>query len=167
MCFIEAAQAGMQMAGAMVQAYGQYQASRNQERILRQNEKLAKQQADDSINRGGIEAAYKGREYVQIIGKQRTAFAGKNIDPTSGSAAKVQVDTAEISMLDQMIIQNNAMREAWGYKVEAVNIRNQREAVAHQRRVSLATTLISGGQQAAGTFASGLQAYRARGKTFI
>lgn len=93
--------------------------------LLEQNATVAEQQAADSIARGAQDT-YQHRAGVRkLIGAQRAAIAGSGVDISTGSAVDVQMEAARLGAIDEMTIRNNAAREAWGYKVEAANYRNQ------------------------------------------
>lgn len=124
---------------AGVSAYGQVRAGdasrrageREQEAANSQadlqdyNAEIADLQAADAIARG-VEEEQRYRTSVRgIIGSQRAAFAGGNIDVGFGSALDVQEDAAYLGELDALQIRTNAAREAWGYKVQAEDLRRR------------------------------------------
>lgn len=86
---------------------------------------LADQQAADAIARGK-EAETRQRQATRgLIGAQRATLAAQGIDVSTGSALDVQADTAALGELDALTIRNNAAREAFGYRVQAMDYRNQ------------------------------------------
>lgn len=87
------------------------------------NAAVAELQAKDAIGRGN-DAQSDFRSQVRgLIGSQRAAFAGGNVDVTVGSAVDVTADSAFLGELDVQKIRRNAEREAWGYQVEAADRR--------------------------------------------
>lgn len=90
-----------------------------------ENEKVANDAAADAIARGEVESGKARREGTQLIAKQRVAYATSGIDGTSGTAAQVAAESRAMSELDAQTLRNNAMREAWGFKQKAKQIRRQ------------------------------------------
>lgn len=130
------------------------QASESQAKIQDFNAHIADLQADDAIDRGAeAESAYR-TQIKQTIGQQRTAFAASNIDVSFGSAVDVQADAAYLGELDALTIRTNAAREAWGYKVQAVDTRmraqvSRREGVfleAQGHQAATTANIAAGGQ---------------------
>jgi hypothetical protein len=86
-----------------------------------------------------------------MVGTQRAGFAAGNIDVGSGSAVDVQADTAFMGELDALQIRTNAAREAWGYSVEADDMR-KRAVIARKTGVMVAAT---GRENATSTYIQG------------
>lgn len=146
-------------------AYAQSQALKAQGNFQKQafetNSHLAELQAEDAIKRGDKEAGQIKAKARQMIGTQRAALAAQGIDVNSGSARDIQEDTAAMSELDALTIKNNAFREAWGYKVQALDFRARGQFAELSARTQSRSTLLTGGMQAIGY---GLQSgYYARG----
>lgn len=127
-----------------------------EKQIYDQNAKYAEQQAADAIQ-VGQEAEYRHRAGVRgLVGSQRAASAAQGIDIDSGSALDIQLESVGIGELDALTIRNNAAREAWGYKVEAADLRNRgalaqyagRNAAASYRNQSWSTLLTGAGELA-------------------
>lgn len=117
--------------------------------VYDQNAKYAEQQAADAVDIGQ-EAEYRHRAGVRgLVGSQRAASAAQGIEIDSGSALDVQLESVGIGELDALTIRNNAAREAWGYKVEAADLRNRgkmaqfagKTAAASYRNASWSTLL--------------------------
>jgi hypothetical protein len=103
----------------MMQAQGQKESGAFQSAMLTQNAGFKQQTADETINAGNTSADWQRVRTGQAVGTQRTAQAANGIDVNSGSAAQLQDDTAMLGELDALTIQNNAAREAYGYRVQA------------------------------------------------
>jgi len=84
------------------------------------NSKIAELQARDAIRRGEKEVKKKRQSIKQIIGAQRAAFAAQGVEIDSGSALFVQQSTRHVGEMDIITIRNNAFKEAWGYKIDAI-----------------------------------------------
>lgn len=137
---------GQGIMGAQAQAtQGEYQ-----RRTAEMNARLADIQATDALGRGDKAAAalrYKGK---QFMGAQRSNLVAQGIKIDSGTAAVVQENTRSAIEQDTMTIQNNAWREAWGFKVSALNQRTQGQIAAFTAENNARNTLLSGGLNALG-----------------
>ena len=100
------------------QAQGKYEAA-----VDEQNAALSDKQAQDAIERGQIEEARQRLVTRQTIGATRAAQAAQGVDVGSGSAVDVQASEAGLGELDALMIRNNAAREAYGFKVQAIQER--------------------------------------------
>lgn len=102
------------------QAAGDYEA-----RMLGQNADLAEQQAGDAIARGTLAEQQVRSQTRGAVGSARVGSAAQGIDTTVGSAGDVAAQTKSAGEFDAMTTKLNAAREAWGFRTEAQNYRNQ------------------------------------------
>lgn len=116
-------------------------------------------QAADAVQRGAIDAGSYRAGTRQAIGAERAAAGAGGVTANSGSVLDTQADTARTGALDIANIQNNALREAWGYKVAANNDRQQGvfaqragRNTAAQLRAGAFGTLLTGAAQAYGQY---------------
>jgi len=116
------------LASTGMQMYGQYQQGKAQQaqydyqaQVNDNNRKIAEWQAQDAIDRGEIEEKQHRIKVSQLAGRQRSVLASNNVEVDSGSALDVLGDTAELGELDALTIRSNAEREAYGYRVSAMN----------------------------------------------
>jgi hypothetical protein len=114
----------------------QREAAESQAELADYNAAVAELQADDAIARGDEEEQRYRTQIRGVIGAQRAAIAAGNVDVSFGSAVEVQADAAVLGELDALQIKTNARREAWGYKVQAEDLR-QRGAIARKEGVYL------------------------------
>jgi hypothetical protein len=133
------------VAGAGHSAYASYKSGKINQNIAETNAKVTDFQATDAINRGKIEEDNLRLEVRRVIGAQRAAYAGQNVDVNEGSASVAQEDTAYLGELDALTIRNNAAREAYGYKVESFNQRSQGSLDRMRGTTQAATTLLTAG----------------------
>jgi hypothetical protein len=115
------------------------------------NAAVADIQATDAVARGAIEESKFRRDLDVLVGAQRAGYAASNIDVGYGSAVDVQADAALLGELDALTLRTNAAREAWGYQVEAVDLR-RRAALGRREGIQLeqAGRAEAGGYRAAG-----------------
>lgn len=141
---------GIALAGLALNAYGQFKqgaaakqagdaqrrAAESQADLLDFNATIADRQSADALERGRLDENRYRSSVRRLIGTQRTGFAGQGVEVSSGSAADVQADSAHLGELDALTIRQNAMLDAWGYRVEAYDTR-QRAAIARREGVVL------------------------------
>jgi hypothetical protein len=100
-------------------------ASDSQAELADWNASVADLQAKDAVTRGK-EAEDRFRSSVdQMVGTQRATFAASNVDVGFGSALDVQADAVHLGELDALTIRSNAAREAWGFKMQAEDLRRR------------------------------------------
>lgn len=158
---------GSRNAAKGVEAQGKYEQS-----ILEQNAKFAEQNAADVVEQAGVDELRHKAAIKGLIGTQRTVAGAADIDINSGSIKDIQNETDLIGEIDALTIRNNAARQAWGYKVEAADLRN-RGKLARMGALNQAsairqqgyTTLLTGAAQVASYMprGSGLSVPRASG----
>lgn len=150
-------------AGQMQQAQATASANRYQAKVAEMNATLADRRAKDAIERGANEEQRKRQQVAQLSGQQRAAMAANGVDLNFGSPLNTLVDTAVLGELDALTIRTNANRQAYDFKVDAVNKR----ASAEMSRLSAdsaetggwlnaAGTILGGGTKAYGSYKSGI-----------
>jgi hypothetical protein len=112
-------------------------AAEGQAELFDYNAAIADLQAKDALARGMEEESRFRRGVQGMIGGQRAAIAASNVDVSYGSAVDVQADTAMLGELDALTIRTNAAREAWGFKVAAVDYQKRAE-ITRREGVQLA-----------------------------
>lgn len=111
--------------GAGVSAYGKIRAGNETKKLFDRNAGYAELQAEDALARGKVEEKKARRQTEQVIGSQRAGLAGQGVDVNTGSALETQADAAYLGELDALTIRNNAAKEAWGYRVQATDLRER------------------------------------------
>ena len=135
---VAAISAGVSTVGAIQQSQAQSAQAKYQAAVARNNQIIARQNADDALKRGDIEAQ-KQRQKVQLmLGQQRAGFAAQGADLTSGSVLDILGDTAATGELDRLTILNNSAREARQYMLQGVNF--QADAQLYQMQAKQAQT---------------------------
>lgn len=126
-----------------VRAQGAYEST-----VAKSNQSLAEIQAEDAIRRGDKAAAEHGKAVRSLMGKQKAALAAQGIDVSSGSSADILNDTNYLGTLDALTIKNNAAREAFGYKSQAIGYGSQANFADLSTRNLSRSTLLTGGMSA-------------------
>lgn len=143
-----------------VSAYSQSKAQKSEgsyeSSILESNARMADAQSEDAIFRGDQEAARQRENVKKLIGAQRAAMGAQGIEVNDGSALDVQADTAGQGAIDELTIKNNAWREAWGYRVQANDLRTQGQFAKLSSENKARNTILTAG---ANIISDGASAY--------
>lgn len=107
--------------GGITKGNAQKAAANDQGNLDDYNASVATLQAQDAVARGATDEARYRTSVQGMIGKQRAAQAGNNVDVNTGSSVDVQSDAAFLGEIDALTIRTNAARTAWGYNVQAEN----------------------------------------------
>lgn len=130
--------------GKFLSIRGEYQAGLADEAQLRTNRRLAELEAQDALARGEKDAERVRAEGRQVIGQAKAALGASGAVANSGSALDALVDTARFTEADAQQVRANAMREAWGHRVQGAQY-GYAETVARKRRqAALAGGVLSG-----------------------
>jgi hypothetical protein len=151
-------QSGLMMAGYGVQglsslgsAYSQATAAKVQADYQKQqyetNARLADMASDDATRRGDKAAEEHGKVTVSVSNSARAAAAAQGIDVDQGSSAQIQSDIQKMGALDVNTIKNNAWREAWGYRVNANDLRGRGAMAGMAGDFTSKMTMLTGGMK--------------------
>ncbi|MEO4014821.1 hypothetical protein [Pseudomonas rossensis] len=143
------------MVGGMMGAQNAKQEGAFNSAMLTGNAALKDQAAQETINAGDTSADWQRVQTGQAVGTQRSVQAANGIDVSSGSAAQLQDDTAMLGELDALTIQNNAAREAYGYRVQAKQDRQNAAQVTTNAGNKATGSILGGFGSAFGSFAGG------------
>lgn len=149
-------------AGAVQQGQATAAASRYSANVMDMNATLADRRAKDALERGAVAEQRKRQEVSAIVGKQTAAMAANGVDISFGSPLDTLTDTAVLGELDALTIRTNAHREAYDYRVQAVNQRAQGnlermkgDAAATGGYLKAAGTILGGAGTAYGQYKGG------------
>lgn len=141
-----AASGAMNTVGSFYAASGQRSALKMQARLDEINAQISDSQARDALFRGERAEQSFRQEAGQVRSRQRVGMAANGLDLGSETAAAVLTSTDVMAEQDATTIRANALREAWGLRTEAGNLRSS----ARMNRATART--ISPLMQAGGTF---------------
>lgn len=137
---------------AVVSAYQQSEAQvmqgEYQKSMFEMNARLAGVNAEDALARGNEQASRMRSKGKSIEASQRAALAAQGISVEDGSAAETLAQTKMFSELDVMTIKNNAWREAWGYKNQAIEYESRSRFASRGARTESQASLLTGGLRA-------------------
>lgn len=138
-------------AGGYVQYKGQKAQAAYNEQVDENNAKVADAQATQALQAGNIEEDRQRARVRQMIGAQRTALAANNVQTSSGTALDLIGETAQMGEDDALTIRANAARDAWGFKSQGVDYRNQATLTKAMGKNAGTATLLSTGASMAGS----------------
>lgn len=148
------------MAGMAMKAGSAYAQSKNakamynaQAAVSENNALLASWEAEDALKRGDKAAAGVRLQGRLMKGNQRAAMGANNVDLGVGSALQILTDTDYFSELDALETKDNAAREAWALRNQAINFKNQAamsraQGKAQKPLLAMATSLLGSGASA-------------------
>ncbi len=144
--------------GSYYAAQGQRTALRSQARIAEVNARMAEGQARDVMMQGEAQQQAIRQRAAEIKSGQRTALASNMIDLGSETAVALQTSTDYLAARDVQTAEANALRQAWGYRMEATGQRGQASMARATARginpfLSGATSLLTGAAQTGLTYA--------------
>lgn len=119
------AQAGFysSVIGATTSAVGAVTNAISSRRTAEMNAQIADMQAKDAIARGQSAEFNSRLKTSQLKGAQVASMAAHGVALDSGSPLDVLTSTDVMGEQDALTIRNNAVKEAWGYDVQAANFR--------------------------------------------
>ena len=140
----------MSLVGAITGAAAGFKRAKYDREAAEGNALTAESAAADAIARSGIPGSNARGRGSQLIGHQKAAYAAGNAGVGSGSAVQAEAQTRYFSDMDEIIIRNNAAREAMGYRIKANLFRTEGAMAVQGAENDAAASLIGGFGQAAG-----------------
>lgn len=116
---------GATLAAGAFSAYSQYQTGKYNSAVANNNATISERAAVDAEERGQIEADEHREKVDRLIAQQKAGISASGVEINSGSALDLMVGTREIGELDALRIENNAQREAYGYRTQGMNYQAQ------------------------------------------
>lgn len=118
-------------AGALQSMFGAYYGAKTQKINLRHsaamaeiNARIADLGAESALMQGQSEVARLTQQAGQLKSRQRVALAANGVDLGVGNAAELQASTDIMKEIDTETITANAVKNAWGYRTNAMNLRS-------------------------------------------
>lgn len=137
--------AGMSMMGSALKGLSAIGAGAAQKRAENTTADRAEQAAADALHRSAIAEFRASAKGAAVVAEQRVEGSGGGIDVNTGSNTDLALQTAGFAELDKEIIRNDAMREAYGLRLEAQFHRQRGEYLEE-----------AGRQEAMGDFIGGI-----------
>jgi hypothetical protein len=147
-----AAAAITQVAGGVLNAYGQIQAGNTNQRLGEQEADLMDYRAKLVEEQGAFQAKELRNQGQKMQSQQRSSYAAQGVDVSTGTPAAIQEETAILSEQDAMRAKLNAAREAWGLRTQANVRRWQGDMGKYQSRLNAVGGLLGTGSSAAANY---------------
>lgn len=112
-------------AGSFYSAKARKRNLQHQARMAEINARVAETGAKTELARGQAEYARHTLQAGHLKSAQRAALAANGIVMNEGSAAEMLAATDIMKEIDAQTIEENALRNAWGYRSQATDYRNQ------------------------------------------
>lgn len=160
-----ALQAGGQLALGLMQAEAIRAQSRFERGLLQAGARVSRLQEEEALAIGGKEVREQSRRTRRLIGAQRAAFAAEGIEIGAGSPLDIQEQTKTLGALDEMTIRNNAYRQAFGFRQQAIEFGARARISRISARQQARITLLTGALGAARELASGFSEFAATAGT--
>lgn len=134
-------------AGGLTSALAQLQSGKTNQRIARDNAKIAEAQSEEATNAGEFAANRAFARGRQIEAAARATQAGQGTVVGAGTAGLVEKNTEQASQVDAMMIKRNAAREAMGFKTKAAADEIAGNLAAETGKMGALSTLLNTGSQ--------------------
>lgn len=108
--------------------------------VANQNAAMANANASDAITRGQTAVVNSELRTRQLQGTQAAQMAANGVDLGSGSPLSILSDTQFMGGNDATVIQNNALKEAYGYQVQAANYTSNADLLTYRANSNSPTT---------------------------
>jgi hypothetical protein len=132
------------VAGLGFQLRANEQQAQAQDQQNKQNLQMANDAAGDALRRGQQDESKIRMQGGKLADAQHTAYANSGIDASSGTAADVQAETRATTEFDARTAQNNAAREAWGFKTYGAQYLQKAQLDAQRNSNQQVGTLLTG-----------------------
>ncbi|EGP43107.1 hypothetical protein AXXA_27965 [Achromobacter insuavis AXX-A] len=123
------AAAGASAAGSANSAKAQQAGLNYQADVAANNAQVAEWQAQDAIRQGQDQEQQSRLQYASTKSSQRAALAANGVALDEGSAVDILTSTDYANEMDTSTIRANAARNAWGYRTQGANYRDNATAL--------------------------------------
>lgn len=147
MCFAGAGslvQAGGSAIGGSLSALAAVSQAEYDQKVAERNAKIFKIQAGQALQRGELDAAQIGREFAQLVGRQRATFASQGFDVSAGDPVRLTEATLEVGRQEQFLAQYNAQLDAWAATEAAVGAIQAGELAKFRAQQSKISGIVGG-----------------------
>lgn len=134
-------------------AIGSIKSGKYNAQIAQENATLANEAGASAEQQGAVASTAYSKQVKGFLGAQRASIAASGIE-ASGSALRVLSDTSAQGELNALTIRNNAARQAFGYKVQALNATAGGQLALMGSQYNAISTLLGGAAQGYGMYAS-------------
>ena len=135
---------GAQVLGSGMQAYGQWEASKQNAKALDYNASMMQIQAADAMQRAAVDVADLRKQTDELQSAQTASYAAQGVDVSKGVPVALAEDTDARANEDARRIWRNATYQAWGLQMDASKTRQDAARTKKGGRYAAASTLFGG-----------------------
>lgn len=128
-----------QVVGTYTSAQGAATQARAQNETIAANIAMANAQGASVQRKAAADQQALMRRVSQMKGTQRAAMAARGLDLSEGTPANILASTDLMAQTDLETIKQNALQDAWGYRVQAQGYAAQRKNPQQAAVTSLLT----------------------------
>lgn len=151
-----AAFAGANFIGSIGSALNEARAGRMNRNLMQFNAAMSRLKERDARFRGQQEMAKFGLSIAAFKGNQRAAMAAQGVDISAGGTPdEILDDTQYWATIDRVTMQNNIMREAYGFAADAALQDSEGQRAAAAGRTQAIGTIVGGGVSSAALYYQG------------
>lgn len=137
-----AVSAAMHVAGGVLGFMSHKDRAKQLRQIGESNARMAEAAAADAMTKMMYAESQARMKGSFVIGQQKVAYAGAGVLLGVGSPAGAEAQTRAMSELDAMVISNNAMREAYGFRMKARTTRLDAASAADSEEMAALGSLL-------------------------
>jgi len=122
----------MGIGGALSSGIGSFYSAKAQKYQLQSqaimadtNARIAELGAQSALNQGQAEVGNLTLQAGKLKSAQRATLAANGVDLGEGNAAEIQASTEIMKEVDKNTVTANALKSAWGYRMQATNFQNE------------------------------------------
>jgi hypothetical protein len=130
--------------GGAVSAWGSISAGNTNQRLAEMDADSLEYRATLVLAKGNEEAMLTRQRGQAVVGAQQVGFASQGVSVATGTAAKLQGETMDMSEEDARQIKLNAARESWGLREQAKVSRYKGDMAKYNSRLDAAGSLLGG-----------------------
>lgn len=139
--------AGLTGASALLGGVSQYEAGQERSSLYRANTGIALAQAQSEAAAGSANESAVRLRAAAMTGQQVAQTGAGNLQQ-AGTPGQVVASTAAINEMDALTTRNNALRRAWGFRVQAASDETQAVFAKSAGDFSAAGSILGGGAKA-------------------
>lgn len=149
-----AASLGLEVLGTGLQIFGGLKKGKEDAAAYRFQAEQSAEAATATRVANNYNEGLKKAEYTRLIADQTVAQAANGVEVAGGSAQRVRQATADVGAMDAAMMHYNAMREAYGYDMEAELYRKAAKNAKSAAKIGAVQTLLSGATSLASKWGS-------------
>ncbi len=136
--------AGLLLAGAGLQAYGEYQAGQEADAVSKYNQQVKEREAQAEEQRTMIESRKQAQAAARQMAQLRAGLGASGAVTTAGAPLAIVGEQARQSELENLEIGYQGTRQASQLRAEGQMLRREGRVQKRASRIQTGTTLLTG-----------------------